>query len=443
MRRGYVVLMVMVTVTLGTLCGFLSINTMQSARLPRGRSTDWGRGCGVSTTQAHPHLDIVLGRAELLLVANLFQTLPYLVHPIRQVSRQCPESRCELVYDHRLLDSASAVLFHQGDMEPLSLPETRLPGQPWIFLSFESPYTVVSRVNLARLNGVINWTMTYCTDETPMWWCRTASCCLAPLPSTLSLAYLTATPTQGHSSLLTEKDYWAGKSKRLLAAWTVSHCNTESRRELFVKEMVKHMAVDVFGRCGTKKCGKSLFLMTIGTFNQTKCNNEIEKYMFYLAFENAICLDYITEKFYQALTLEVVPVVLGGGPYEDIAPPHSYVDALAFPSPKHLAKYLKEVANDRDAYNRFFAWKQHYTVELGHPFSPLVCDLCAKLHDPASFSPPNASRNPMEQAEVMEAVRGRDGNGSYPDIQSWFVRSSGCRRWWESAEGRRKHIRKY
>ncbi|KAK8371714.1 hypothetical protein O3P69_018964 [Scylla paramamosain] len=63
-------------------------------------------------------------------------------------------------------------------------------------------------------------------------------------------------------------------------------------------------------------------------------------------------LDYITEKFYQALTLEVVPVVLGGGPYEDIAPPHSYVDALAFPSPKHLAKYLKEVANDRDAYNR-------------------------------------------------------------------------------------------
>ncbi|MPC29657.1 Galactoside 3(4)-L-fucosyltransferase [Portunus trituberculatus] len=85
---------------------------------------------------------------------------------------------------------------------------------------------------------------------------------------------------------------------------------------------------------------------------------------------------------------------------------------------------------------------KHYTVELGHPFSPLVCDLCAKLHDPSSLSPPNVTRSPMEQAGVLGAVRGRDGNGSYPDIHSWFVRGSGCRRWWQSAEDRRKHIHK-
>ncbi|KAK8388545.1 hypothetical protein O3P69_020492 [Scylla paramamosain] len=49
-------------------------------------------------------------------------------------------------------------------------------------------------------------------------------------------------------------------------------------------------------------------------------------------------------------------------------------------------------------------------------------------------------RSPMEQAGVLGAVRGRDGNGSYPDIHSWFVRGSGCRRWWQSAEDRRKDI---
>lgn len=63
-------------------------------------------------------------------------------------------------------------------------------------------------------------------------------------------------------------------------------------------------------------------------------------------------LDYITEKFYQALQLEVVPVVLGGGPYKDVAPPDSFVDALAFPSPKLLASYLKKLAADRTGYNR-------------------------------------------------------------------------------------------
>ncbi|XP_063845303.1 alpha-(1,3)-fucosyltransferase C-like [Scylla paramamosain] len=422
-RGGGVVLMVMlVTVTLGTLCGFLSISTMQSARLPRGNmmappaagealSGGWGGGSACS-----PHKRILIWTSFWGEQSFAWEQIFF-----RQVSRQCPESRCELVYDHRLLDSAAAVVFHPGDMKPsYSLPASRPPGQPWIFLSFESPSTVVSKVNLARLGGVFNWTMTYRRD------------------SDVVVPYGLLLPRAAPLHL--EKDYWASKSSKLLAAWTVSHCNTESRREWFVKELVKHVAVDVFGRCGTKKCGKNLSVRTIRTFNQTECNNEIEKYMFYLAFENSICLDYITEKFYQALTLEVVPVVLGGGPYEDIAPPHSYVDALAFPSPKHLAKYLKRVANDRDAYNGFFAWKQHYTVELGHPFSPLVCDLCAKLHDPASLSPPNATRSPMEQAGVLGAVRGRDGNGSYSDIHSWFVRGSGCRRWWQSAEDRRKHI---
>ncbi|XP_045108090.1 alpha-(1,3)-fucosyltransferase C-like isoform X2 [Portunus trituberculatus] len=423
-RGGGVVVMVMLaTVTLGTLCGFLSIYMVQSARSPRGMVVQPAAGEAVSGAVG----DAVCTPHKRILIWTTFwkeQSFAWERIFFRQVSRQCPESRCELVYDHRLLDSAAAVVFHPGDMKPsYSIPATRPPGQPWVFLSLESASTVIgNNVNLARLGGVFNWTMTYRRDSDVV------------MPYGLVLP---RTPP-----LNSGKDYWAGKSSKLLAAWAVSHCNTESRREWFVKEMVKHMSVDVFGRCGTKKCGKNLSVRTMGTFNQTECTNEIQKYMFYLAFENSICLDYITEKFYQALTLEVVPVVLGGGPYEDIAPPHSYVDALAFPSPKHLAKYLKKLANDRDAYNEFFAWKQHYTVELGHPFSPLVCDLCAKLHDPSSLSPPNVTRSPMEQAGVLGAVRGRDGNGSYPDIHSWFVRGSGCRRWWQSAEDRRKHIHK-
>ena len=65
--------------------------------------------------------------------------LPYLLYPIRQLSKQCPE-RCEIVYDHRLLDSADAVIFHPIDMKDSdSLPASHPPRQPWIFFSLESP----------------------------------------------------------------------------------------------------------------------------------------------------------------------------------------------------------------------------------------------------------------------------------------------------------------
>lgn len=34
-------------------------------------------------------------------------------------------------------------------------------------------------------------------------------------------------------------------------------------------------------------------------------------YMFYLAFENSICADYVTEKFFNAMKRDVIPIVLG------------------------------------------------------------------------------------------------------------------------------------
>ena len=45
-----------------------------------------------------------------------------------------------------------------------------------------------------------------------------------------------------------------------------------------------------------------------------------EQYWFYLAFENSICNDYISEKFWRSLDLKTVPVVMGGGNYLRDAP---------------------------------------------------------------------------------------------------------------------------
>ena len=53
-------------------------------------------------------------------------------------------------------------------------------------------------------------------------------------------------------------------------------------------------------------------------------------------------------------SLDVVPVVYGLGNYSAVAPPHSYIDALSFPSVNALADYLLYLHHNDTAYNEYF-----------------------------------------------------------------------------------------
>lgn len=46
---------------------------------------------------------------------------------------------------------------------------------------------------------------------------------------------------------------WAKKKK--LVAWITSTCPTSVRRENYVRELAKHIQVDIYGACGHKYCG--------------------------------------------------------------------------------------------------------------------------------------------------------------------------------------------
>ena len=88
-------------------------------------------------------------------------------------------------------------------------------------------------------------------------------------------------------------------------AWMVSNCLTKSNREGFVETLRKFINVDVYGSCyqDSKKCEKE---------KSDNCWNYIsDHYKFYLAFENSLCKDYITEKFWESLKRNIVPIVLG------------------------------------------------------------------------------------------------------------------------------------
>jgi len=44
------------------------------------------------------------------------------------------------------------------------------------------------------------------------------------------------------------------KNKTKLVAWVVSHCDAMSGRNQYVEELIKHISVDIYGKCGSLKC---------------------------------------------------------------------------------------------------------------------------------------------------------------------------------------------
>jgi len=71
--------------------------------------------------------------------------------------------------------------------------------------------------------------------------------------------------------------------------------------------------------------------------------------------------------------------VLGGAHYSQFAPPHSYINALDYKSPKELADYLITLEKNRRLYARYFEWRKFFKVESRPDDS--WCQLCKKLND--------------------------------------------------------------
>ena len=67
-----------------------------------------------------------------------------------------------------------------------------------------------------------------------------------------------------------------------------------------------------------------------------------------MAFENSLCVDYITEKFFKVLNYDVIPVVLNGVNMSAIAPDNSYIDLKDFEDISGLLYHL----TDTDLHNK-------------------------------------------------------------------------------------------
>lgn len=100
------------------------------------------------------------------------------------------------------------------------------------------------------------------------------------------------------------------------------------------------------------------------------------------------------------------------GHHAKVAPPHSFINVMDFPTLRHLADYLIKLDEDDALYNEYFWWRKHYRIRNGVLYSGLhyqtYCSLCAALHDPLRHS----------NQQVVEKT--------YKDMRSWWNDEAKC-----------------
>ena len=251
---------------------------------------------------------------------------------------------------HMRMEEFDAILFHAQTLPFFDWPLVRSPHQRYVFVTTESAQYLTIPLNFYK--NMFNLTLTYRRDSD------------FPYPYGAMVPVRSPPPTSS-------RNYASGKTK--LVAWFVSHCSSKSNRGKYVKLLQRHIPVDIYGKCGPLKCPRT---------KNNDCHKTLlnKDYKFYLSFENSICNDYVTEKLFDILKYDVVPVVLGGANYSSFAPPGSYIDALKY-TPEQLAKLLVKLDKDDAAYNAYFQWKGKYKNVDKETFQrSSFCDLCKYLH---------------------------------------------------------------
>ncbi|XP_046714706.1 4-galactosyl-N-acetylglucosaminide 3-alpha-L-fucosyltransferase 9-like [Silurus meridionalis] len=249
---------------------------------------------------------------------------------------------CRLTDDRSEYEAADGVMFHHKDIHnnvTELLRMKRPPLQMWVWMNMESPGNSPRQ---ARLDGMFNLTSSYRRDS-DVW---------------VPYGRIVQVSEQDRSFRIPKKDK--------LVCWIVNNWNMRFRRVRYFYELRKHVSVHTYG----------------GAFKKRLTLEEYYKILpsckFYLSFENSVYKDYFTEKLFNPMKVGTVPVVLGSNRqnYEEFIPAHSFIHTDDFKSPQELAKHLKFLDQNQEAYEQYFTWRQHFTTKSSYFGLEHACRIC-------------------------------------------------------------------
>lgn len=230
-------------------------------------------------------------------------------------NKGCKFTNCVLTNNTAFFDDVTkfdAILFNSIEVHDdpvLPLPVARATYQKYIFVGAESPVNYPVK---HKYNSFFNWTWTYKLNSDNLF----TYIAVKDIKGNIIGPKLNMRWMDVRDMKKTRSDIVSIiKNKTEAVAWFVSHCVTSSNRENYVTILrtelnARGLTIDIFGRC-PKFCNR---MCPVENMNQ--CYTLLtEKYFFYLAFENSMSEDYVTEKVLTATKNLAVPVVYGGANY--------------------------------------------------------------------------------------------------------------------------------
>ncbi|XP_071586413.1 alpha-(1,3)-fucosyltransferase 10 isoform X1 [Heliangelus exortis] len=256
---------------------------------------------------------------------------------------QCGEDICYFTinksYHHNPM--TRAFLFYGTDFSIDSLPLPRKDYHEWALFHEESPknnYKLFHEPTITLFNHTATFSRHSHLPLTTQY--------LEGVEVLKSLRYIV--PLQMKNSL----------RKRLAPlVYVQSDCNPPSDRDSYVRELMCHIEVDSYGECLHNR-DLPQHLRHPTAMDDVNFYKILAQYKFILAFENAICEDYITEKLWRPLKLGVVPVYFGSPSIVDWLPSNkSAILVSSFSHPRELAHFIKTLDTNDQEYESYLQWK--------------------------------------------------------------------------------------
>lgn len=252
---------------------------------------------------------------------------------------------CYLTDDRTLYPQAHGVFFHHRDVFKNlgDLPKIPRPCfQKWVWTNMESPD---NSPQIPVLDEVFNLTCNYRLDSN------------IPVP----YGYLVPLSPEDTEFRLPTKDK--------LVCWIVSNWNENLQRVQYYNQLKNHVEINTYGQAFGTALSWQAYVDVISS-----CK-------FYLAFENSVYKDYLTEKLFSAMILGSVPIVLGPSRenYQDQIPGDSFIHVDDFGSPQELAEKLKYLDQHSEEYMDYFKWRKKYKAKTSWFGKEHACKTCSYI----------------------------------------------------------------
>ena len=240
------------------------------------------------------------------------------------------------------------------------VPKFQRPrGQVWIMNQFEAPPAYTKVPSLRKFKKQFNWTVSY-TSKADLRW---------------PYGKIRHRPKEE----LIQRNYkHIAENKTKDAVWIVSRCQTQSKRLEYVNILRQYISIDILGACGKKlECGRRN--------NHNDCFDILNTtYRYYLAFENALCEDYITEKLFENFKYDIIQIVRAGSPKSkplNISN-YAYVSTSDYRNAHELGIYLKALSSNTSRYAAMLETKDTYqVVPYIEIFDSVTCEICQRLNN--------------------------------------------------------------